>query len=201
MSTDPVPNESSSDDDSVEDETDDGVLREKREIAWCGVEDDENNPTPSSSSNHFNESTKKIKLSFYGNPNFGNRMQLYSRTKHFLAIYPDGTVRGTQDQNDLHTYLELKNAGPVGYVRIFGLLTNLYLAMDKNGRLYGENNMWIEGTVFVESLNSRQYKVYCSSLYSNWYIGIKRSGKFKKGPQTGPHQKATEFLSVRDKFQ
>lgn len=36
----------------------------------------------------------------YGNPDLGNKMQLYSKTNYFLAIYPDGTVKGTQDRDD-----------------------------------------------------------------------------------------------------
>lgn len=36
----------------------------------------------------------------------GNKMQLYSRTKYFLAVYPDGIVKGTKDPNDLHSNLE-----------------------------------------------------------------------------------------------
>lgn len=40
-----------------------------------------------------------------GNPNFSQTMQLFSRTNHFLAAYPDGTVRGTQDSSDIHSKL------------------------------------------------------------------------------------------------
>lgn len=35
-------------------------------------------------------------------PKFGNKMQLYSRTRHNIGVYYDG-VRGTQDDNDLHS--------------------------------------------------------------------------------------------------
>lgn len=35
-------------------------------------------------------------------------------------------------------YLEILSADHPGHVRIRGLLTNLYIAMNKKGRLYGE---------------------------------------------------------------
>lgn len=34
---------------------------------------------------------------------FGAKMQLYSQTRQHLAIYPDGKVRGTPDEDDLHS--------------------------------------------------------------------------------------------------
>lgn len=99
----------------------------------------------------------------FANPTFGTKMQLFSRTNFNLAVYADGSVSGTQDDSDLHSklfmvclpnrirtlhcrnvmlmflaYLELKSAGYPGHVRIQGTLTNLYIAMDQRGRLYGE---------------------------------------------------------------
>lgn len=35
-------------------------------------------------------------------------------------------------------HLELISAGPVGHVRIQGMLTKYYVAMDSKGRLYSE---------------------------------------------------------------
>lgn len=41
----------------------------------------------------------------FANPNFGTKMQLFSRTNFNLAVYADGSVSGTQDDNDLHSKL------------------------------------------------------------------------------------------------
>ncbi|CAH1106625.1 unnamed protein product [Psylliodes chrysocephalus] len=156
------------------------------------------NATPStSSSNQFRFSNVRI-----GNPKLGAKMQLYCKTGHHLAIYPDGKVRGTGDENDLHTYLELSAAGYPGHVRIRGLLTNLYIAMDRRGRLYGEADPMMESTVFIESFQG-SYTAYLSRRYAHlgWYIGIKRNGKIKKGPLTGYGQKAVKFLPRRHKFE
>lgn len=38
-----------------------------------------------------------------GNPILGTKMQLYSSTGYHLAVYADGKVRGTDDENDLHS--------------------------------------------------------------------------------------------------
>lgn len=38
-----------------------------------------------------------------GNPLYGTKMQLFSKTNYNLAVYADGAVRGTMDDNDLHS--------------------------------------------------------------------------------------------------
>ncbi|KAJ8966912.1 hypothetical protein NQ314_003232, partial [Rhamnusium bicolor] len=109
--------ESSSDEDtavSSEDEQDNisRVTRVKRGISWCAVNTENHSyyqttprrviwPPPSSSST---STTSLINLRpvRVGNPYFGNKMQLYSKTGYFLAVYPDGIVKGTRDENDLH---------------------------------------------------------------------------------------------------
>lgn len=92
----------------------------------------------------------------FGEPKFGNRMQLFSRTRHNLSVYYDD-IRGTQDDNDIHSmqtinvfksipndfinvlaHMEISGGGSVGHVRIQGMLTNMFVAMDKKGRLYPE---------------------------------------------------------------
>lgn len=39
--------------------------------------------------------------------------------------------------------MEFSSAGSVGEVQIRGIETNLYLAMDKKGRLYGEVSIYL----------------------------------------------------------
>lgn len=59
-----------------------------------------------------------------------------------------------------------------------------------------------ECTVFIESLKG-QYNMYLSRHYAHlgWYVGLKRSGKVKKGSKTGHNQKACKFLPRRTNFQ
>lgn len=78
------------------------------------------------------------------------------------------------------------------------LLSRVYVAIDKRGNLYAENNMWIEGTVWIESYRGG-YNTYLSRQHAHkkWYLGLKKSGKVKRGPKTAEKQKAVQFLPVR----
>nr|XP_023024745.1 fibroblast growth factor 1-like [Leptinotarsa decemlineata] len=211
----------SSDTDSSGDEGDFPQNRQKRAIEWCGVDTENNDyyrppqllpeprppsrrkvvlwPPPSTSSsashNHFGNARE-------GNPKLGAKMQLFSKTGYHLAVYPDGKVRGTLDENDIHTYLEIVSAGYPGHIKIRGLLTNLYIAMNRKGRIYGDADPMEESTVFLESFRGL-YNVYLSRKYAHvgWYIALKKNGRPKRGPKTGVRQKAVQFLPRRSKFE
>jgi fibroblast growth factor 1 len=55
-----------------------------------------------------------------------------------------------------------------------------------------------EGTVFVASIFG-YYNTYLSRKYAHlgWYVGIKKSGKPKRGSKTKWGQKAIQFLPRR----
>ncbi|XP_022194608.2 fibroblast growth factor 1 [Nilaparvata lugens] len=120
-----------------------------------------------------------------GNPNYGFRMQLYCRTQFHLAIMPDGSVIGVNENCYKYAMLELSSAGPVNEVRIRGIEANLYLAMNRHGGLYGEPNRDEPATVFVEAFLAN-YNTYLSHKYAHngWYVGIKKTGKPKPGHHT-----------------
>ncbi|CAH1388584.1 unnamed protein product [Nezara viridula] len=137
----------------------------------------------------------------YGNPHYGYRMRLFSRTGHHLTILPNEKVLGINDDSgDLAEYeiLEFTSAGDVGEVRIRGVYTNLYLSMDEEGNLYGEENPRDEATIFKESTLG-QYNTYLSKKYAdkNWYVGIKKNGKPKPAHRTALGQNAIKFLPIR----
>lgn len=58
-----------------------------------------------------------------------------------------------------------------------------------------------EATVFVEHVYG-QYNLYLSRKWAHlgWYVGIKKSGKSKPGPQTRYGQKAIQFLPRRKRY-
>lgn len=58
-------------------------------------------PPPSTSIGTYNWSN--LRPVRPGNPILGNKMQLFCRTQYFLAVYADGTVRGTKDSDDIHS--------------------------------------------------------------------------------------------------
>lgn len=118
--------------------------------------------------------------------------RLYSQNGGYhLRILPDGTVSGGRQENDRYDILRLK-AVSVGVVVIKGEMTGRYLAMNKNGRLYGSQALNDE-CYFLEKYEENHYNTYCSQKY-NWYVGLKRNGQPKAGPDTHQGQKAIFFL-------
>ncbi|XP_050297677.1 fibroblast growth factor 1-like [Anthonomus grandis grandis] len=193
--------------------------REKRNVSWCdNVQKITPSappmstfpmvrrvvwPPPSTSQPSFRNAYVDPRNFPLGNPYMGSKMQLYCRSGWFLAVYPDGKVRGSRDENDPYTYLERESGGlPPEHVKFRGLTTNLYVAMHKKGRLYGERDPNSPATVFIESFHG-SYNNYLSRQYAHlgWYMGIKKSGKFKKGSKTKFGQRAIKFLPRRTRFE
>ncbi|XP_010793419.1 putative fibroblast growth factor 1 [Notothenia coriiceps] len=118
--------------------------------------------------------------------------RLYSQNGGYhLRILPDGSVSGGRQENDPYDVLRLK-AVSVGVVVIKGEITGRYLAMNKNGHLYGSQALNDE-CYFLEKYEENNYNTYCSQKY-NWYVGLKRNGQPKAGPGTHQGQKAIFFL-------
>lgn len=191
---------SSSDDGS--DHTDEilKTTRDKRLVLSCSGSTNKTPniiwPPPSTSKNWPN-----LNHVNFVNPKFGTKLQLYSKTGCFLAIYHSHGVRGTRDENDLHTLLEIINAGYPGHVRIKGTATNAFVGINSHGRLYTEIEEKEEATVFIESLQG-SYNTYlsCKYAYLGWYIGLKKSGTPKIGQKTKFGQKSIMFLPTRHKI-
>ncbi|KAM3869142.1 putative fibroblast growth factor 1 [Diretmus argenteus] len=110
---------------------------------------------------------------------------------YHLRILPDGTVTGGRQDNDSYDVLRVK-AVSAGVVVIKGEKTGRYLAMDSNGNLNGLQTLSDE-CYFLEKYEENHYNTYRSQKY-NWYVGLKRNGKPKAGPQTHQGQKAVYFL-------
>ncbi|XP_019952688.1 putative fibroblast growth factor 1 [Paralichthys olivaceus] len=118
--------------------------------------------------------------------------RLYSQNGGYhLRILPDGTVSGGRQENDPYDILRLK-AVSVGVVVIKGEVTGRFLAMNKNGLLYGSQAMNDE-CYFLEKYEENHYNTYRSQKY-NWYVALKRNGQPKPGPDTHQGQKAIFFL-------
>ncbi|XP_043982406.1 fibroblast growth factor 2 [Gambusia affinis] len=115
----------------------------------------------------------------------------------FLRIKPDGGVDGIREKNDPHIKLQLQ-ATSVGEVIIKGVCANRYLAMNRDGRLFGARRPTDE-SYFLERLESNNYNTYRSRKYPNMYVALKRTGQYKSGSKTGPGQKAILFLPMSAK--
>ncbi|XP_041949182.1 fibroblast growth factor 1-like [Alosa sapidissima] len=113
---------------------------------------------------------------------------------HHLRLQLDGTVDGSRNENDLNTVLRVQ-AVSLGVVVIKGNETGHYLAMDKNGRLYG-SLLLNDECYFLEHMEENHYNTYRSNKYRDgqWYVGLKKDGRTKMGPQTSIGQKSVMFL-------
>uniref|UniRef100_A0A1B6E0A8 Fibroblast growth factor n=1 Tax=Clastoptera arizonana TaxID=38151 RepID=A0A1B6E0A8_9HEMI len=129
---------------------------------------------------------------------YGFRMQLYCRTGFHLVIRENGKVEGVDDEVHEDAIVEFNSVNHYGIIRIRGVKSNLYLAMNAKGKLYGEANPENPATIFIES-DFNSYFTYLSQKYkaNGWYVGIKKSGKAKPGQRTKQTQKAVHFLKRR----
>lgn len=104
---------------------------------------------------------------------------------------------GIRDAFDPRAVLQLIPIG-VGEVKIQGLESGLYLAMNAKGSLYAEPDDSNEATIFLESSNG-YYLHYLSKKYAHlgWYVGITKAGRAKNANKTWYPwgQKAIQFVS------
>ncbi|XP_056457082.1 fibroblast growth factor 2 [Gadus chalcogrammus] len=127
--------------------------------------------------------------------NFRDPKRLYCKNGgFFLRIASDGRVDGIREKTNPHIRLQLQ-ATSVGEVVIKGLAANRYLAMNRDGRLFGARRATDE-CYFLERLESNNYNTYRSKKYPEMYVALQRSGQYKTGTKTGPGQKAILFLPM-----
>ncbi|XP_020897303.1 fibroblast growth factor 1 [Exaiptasia diaphana] len=122
---------------------------------------------------------------------YRRRGQLYCKNGFILKITSSGNVGGTTRYNDPFTKLEFQSVG-MGLVRIKGLKSGRYLAINENGTLYSKN-VYSKDCIFEERQEENFYHSFSSHRYSNigWYVALRRNGQVKK---TTVLQKATQFL-------
>ncbi|XP_051960655.1 fibroblast growth factor 1b [Xyrauchen texanus] len=124
--------------------------------------------------------------------------KLYSKNGGYhLRIQPNGTVDASRQDNDVYTLLKVK-AVKAGVVAIRGHETELYLAMDKCGKLYG-TALLNEECYFIENIEENNYNTYHSQRYQengDWYVGVKKNGRMKNGSKTHKGQNAIYFLPM-----
>lgn len=85
----------------------------------------------------YSQKNKKPIMTAVAMKHYGRRMKLNCRHGYSILICDDGIVTTSDDDIDRHCIMEFTSERP-GYVRIRGVEANLFLAMNKNGQLYGE---------------------------------------------------------------
>ncbi|KAI4882755.1 hypothetical protein NFI96_030584 [Prochilodus magdalenae] len=108
-----------------------------------------------------------------------------------LQVLPDGTITGVHNENR-YSLLEIS---PVerGVVTLFGVRSELFVAMNGKGKLYGSAQFTNE-CKFREKLLANNYNAYESMAYPGMYIGLSKTGRTKKGNRVSTAMTVTHFL-------
>ncbi|KAM9306719.1 fibroblast growth factor 10a [Pholidichthys leucotaenia] len=126
------------------------------------------------------------------------RRKLFSYQKFFLRIDKDGNVNGTKSEDDPYSILEIKSVD-VGVVAIRGISSNHYLAIRKNGVLYGAREFGPDCRL-IERIEENKYNTYASAEWRNkkkyMFVGLNASGRPMKGKRTRRKNTATHFLPI-----
>ncbi|KAK6482408.1 fibroblast growth factor 4B-like [Huso huso] len=108
-----------------------------------------------------------------------------------LQVLPDGRINGIHTENQ-YSLIEISTVER-GVVSLYGVKSELFVAMNTKGRLYG-TAVFHEECKFRESLLPNNYNAYESSAYSGSYIALSKHGRVKKGSKASPSKTVTHFL-------
>ncbi|KAK7912830.1 hypothetical protein WMY93_013041 [Mugilogobius chulae] len=108
-----------------------------------------------------------------------------------IQVLPDGRITGVHTENRY----SLLQISPVerGVVTLLGVRSNLFVAMNRRGKLYGSSYFNHE-CKFRENLLANNYNAYESEAYPRMFIGLSKNGKTKRGSRVSPAMTVTHFL-------
>jgi len=126
-------------------------------------------------------------------------IQLCSRNQNlFLQVNSNGIVNGTHERNNKYSLL-VQESMAMSVIRLKGLATNRYIAMNKKGKVYS-TALPTEESLFFTNQEENYYHTFWSYLYktrsSIWLLSLKRNGKIKRGSRTRVGEKSTQFFVV-----
>ncbi|XP_062856841.1 fibroblast growth factor 6a [Trichomycterus rosablanca] len=108
-----------------------------------------------------------------------------------LQVLPDGRINGVHDENP-YSLIEI-SAVERGVVTLYGIKSELFVAMNHRGRLYG-TKVFQNECKFKEMLLPNNYNAYESSMYKGSYIALSKHGRLKRGYKATPAMTVTHFL-------
>lgn len=80
-----------------------------------------------------------------------------------------------------------------GVVSLYGVKSELFVAMNSRGRLYG-TTVFHDECKFKESLLPNNYNAYESLVYRGSYIALSKHGRVKRGNKATTAMTVTHFL-------
>ncbi|KAL2094051.1 hypothetical protein ACEWY4_011363 [Coilia grayii] len=108
-----------------------------------------------------------------------------------LQVLPDGRISGSHNE-DQYSLMEI-SAVERGVISLFGVKSELFVAMNSRGRLYGTRDFRDE-CKFRETLLPNNYNAYESSMHRGWYIALSKNGRMKRGYRASITMTVTHFL-------
>ncbi|EDV41726.1 uncharacterized protein Dana_GF17357, isoform A [Drosophila ananassae] len=127
------------------------------------------------------------------------KIQLFVN-RHILQLMRNGTVTGTQDENNEFTILQ-RSTVDVGRIKLQSVATCLYLCMDACGIAYGSKD-FTDDCVFNENMGLQNYNTYTSTYNSNslrvFYLALNNQGGLRRTqiPPGRALQKMTIYTNV-----
>ncbi|CAJ0596942.1 unnamed protein product [Cylicocyclus nassatus] len=141
------------------------------------------------------------------------RGALFCRSGNWLEILDERTsqleqrrggigdpVRGTRQEGSRFSVLEFLSVA-IGLVSIRGEVSQRYLCMDRDGKLYAAAPQnYTSECVFLEEMMENYYNLYSSCAYGTkrrpWYVALRRTGRSRRGKNARRRRKASHFLVI-----
>ncbi|XP_010885407.1 fibroblast growth factor 4B-like [Esox lucius] len=108
-----------------------------------------------------------------------------------LQILPDGRINGVHNENQ-YSLIEISTVER-GVICMYGVRSELFVAMNSRGRLYG-TKAFRDECKFKETLLPNNYNAYESSVYKGSYIALSKYGRPKRGNKATTAMTVTHFL-------
>ncbi|KAM9402614.1 fibroblast growth factor 4B-like isoform 1-T1 [Salvelinus alpinus] len=108
-----------------------------------------------------------------------------------LQILPDGRINGVHNENQ-YSLIEISTV-EIGVLSMYGVKSELFVAMNSRGRLYG-TKFFRDECKFKETLLPNNYNAYESSVYKGSYIALSKHGRAKRGNKATTAMTVTHFL-------
>ncbi|CAI5787600.1 fibroblast growth factor 10 [Podarcis lilfordi] len=124
--------------------------------------------------------------------------KLYSYNKFFLRIEKNGNVSGTKRENCPYSILEITSV-EIGVVAVKSISSNYYLAMNKNGKVYGSRE-FNNDCKLKERIEENGYNTYASLFWRNngrqMFVALNGKGATRKGQRTRRKNTTAHFLPM-----
>ncbi|XP_055045887.1 fibroblast growth factor 6b [Misgurnus anguillicaudatus] len=108
-----------------------------------------------------------------------------------LQVLPDGKINGVHNENQ-YSLIEISTVSR-GVVSLYGVKSELFVAMNSRGRMYG-TPVFKDECKFKETLLPNNYNAYESAVYKGFYIALSKHGRVKRGNRATTAMTVTHFL-------